>query len=231
LNVALISGFIANKLFPNNDEMVQILSIGGILHDIGKARIPSNILNKPGPLTNSEFEVMKKHTIYGEDLAKKFGVSDSRVLSIIRGHHERFSGNGYPDILDSEAISKEARIATVADVFDALTAKRVYKEPLECKEAITLMIEKMSTYFDPQVLRYLIISVGLYPAGSAVNLSDGSIGIVVGTRGEDLIRPQVMIKFDKNGKKVEDIHIIDLSVKNESLFIKNVIHDFGKIGF
>ena len=231
LNVALISGFLANKLFPEDKEIVQCLSVGGILHDLGKAKIPNEILNKPGSLSTSEFEIMKKHTIFGEELAMRFGVQDSRILSVIRGHHERFSGNGYPDVLNSEKISIEARIATVADVFDSLTARRVYKEPMDSKNAITLMIEKMSMHFDPSILRSLVVLIGLYPPGSVVELSDGSIGIVVGTSGNDLMRPQVMLYLDKNNKKVEELQILDLRKNDDSIFINQIIHDFGKTGF
>jgi len=231
LNVALIGGFIAHRIFPDNEEFVQCMSIGGLLHDLGKAKIPNLILNKPGALTDTEFDLMKKHTIFGEELARGFGVNDPRVLCVIRGHHERCSGNGYPDVLSGDKISIEAKIAAVADVFDALTARRVYKEPMECRNAITTMIENMSMHFDPDVLRALVVSVGLYPPGAMVELSDGSLGVVVGTSGKDLIRPHVMINLDKNGRKMQGTKIIDLSKHDESIFIKKVVHDLGKIAF
>ena len=231
LNVALISGLIASKMFPDDKEIVSCLSIGGILHDLGKARIPNEILNKPSALSVPEFETMKKHTVYGEEIAREFGVHDPRILSVIRGHHERYNGNGYPDVLSGEKISIEARIAAVTDVFDALTARRVYKEPMDCRDAVIMMIDKMSVHFDPIALRTLIVSVGLFPPGTTVELSDGSLGIVVGTNGNDLIRPQVLLIIDKNLKKVEGIHIVDLRQMNESLHIKQAIHDLGKIAF
>jgi len=231
LNVALICGFIANKLFPNDEEMVQCMTIGGILHDFGKAKIPNEILNKPGALSVTEFETMKKHTLFGEELARKFGVFDPRILSVIRGHHERYSGNGYPDVLQQDKISIEARIAAVADVFDALTGKRVYKEPMGCRNAIVMMIEEMSMHFDPVALHTLVIAIGLYPPGAFVELSDGSSGVVVGTNGKDLIRPQVMIRFDKYGNKVEDVQVIDLDKSSESIYIKHVVRDTGKTAY
>jgi putative nucleotidyltransferase with HDIG domain len=229
LNVALICGFIANKLFPNNEEMVQRLAIGGILHDLGKAKIPNEILNKPGQLTVAEFDVMKMHPIFGEEIARSFGIHDQRVLSVIRNHHEKFSGNGYPDVLPKEKISIEAKIAAVADVFDALTAKRVYKEPMGCRNAVLVMIEKMNMSFDPAVLRTLVLSIGLYPPGITVELTDGSIGIVVRNSEKDLVRPEVMISVDKYGRKVEDVQILDLSKSNELIFIKQVLKDHDKI--
>ena len=231
LNVALIGGFIANKLFPGNRELARCLSIGGVLHDLGKAKIPGKILNKPGPLSNHEFEIMKKHTIFGEELAIEFGVHDPRILSVIRGHHERSGGNGYPDVLSKDRISIEAKISTVADVFDALTARRVYKEPMESKSAVTMMIEKVNIHFDPDILRALIVSTGLHPPGATVELSDGSLGVVVGSSGKDLVRPSVALSFDKYGRKVEGAQVIDLSKSEESVFVKKIVYDFGKLAF
>jgi HD-GYP domain-containing protein (c-di-GMP phosphodiesterase class II) len=230
LNVALLGGFLASRLFPGEPEIVECLSVGGILHDLGKARIPQKILNKPARLTNQEFEVMKKHAAYGEEMAFQNGVSDRRILSLIRGHHERYGGDGYPDRLSKERLGIETRIAAVADVFDALTAKRSYKEPMASRAAVSLMIGNMDSHFDPRVVRALLVSIGLYPPGTAVELSDGSLGVVVGARGKDLLRPQVLLQVDQLGRKVEDLKIFDLS-RSDSLFIRRSLQDVGKIAF
>ncbi|MDR2137620.1 MAG: HD-GYP domain-containing protein [Synergistaceae bacterium] len=230
LNVALLGGFLANRICPGQPEVVEALSVGGVLHDLGKARVPQEVLNKPGRLTDEEFEVMKKHAAYGEETAIENGVSDRRVLSVIRGHHERYSGNGYPDGLVKEQISLEARIAAVADVFDALTAKRVYKEPMASRAAVSLMIENMGSHFDPHVVRVLLVAIGLYPPGTAVELSDGSMGVVVGARGNDLLRPEVLLQIDRLGHKIQDLKIVDLGI-SDSLFVQRPIQDVGKIAF
>jgi HD-GYP domain-containing protein (c-di-GMP phosphodiesterase class II) len=228
LNVALLGGYLASRIYPDQPEIAESLSVGGILHDLGKARVPKSVLNKPGALTKDEFEVIKKHAEYGEELAIANGVADLRVLSVIRGHHERYNGEGYPDRLTKDQIQKEAKIAAVADVFDALTAKRVYKEPMESRVAVSMMIENMGTHFDPDIVRVLLVSIGLYPPGTAVELSDGSLGVVVGSRGKDLMRPQVLVQIDPVGRKVEGIRIIDLSL-TETLFIQRAIQDVGKL--
>lgn len=230
LNVALLGGFLAARLAPGQPEVAECMAIGGILHDLGKARVPKTILNKPGALTDTEFEIIKRHTVYGEELAIENGVTDSRILAVIRGHHERYSGEGYPDALMKDRISLEAKIAAVADVFDALTAKRVYKEPIESRVAVSMMIENMGTHFDPDVVRVLLVSIGLYPPGTAVELSDGSIGVVVGSRGRDLLRPQVLIRIDKLGRRVDSLKIVDLSLES-SLFVHRPLQDIGKIAF
>ena len=230
LNVVLLGGFLASKLYPNQPEIAECMAVGGILHDLGKARIPKSVLNKPGALTDEEFTIIKKHAEYGEELAIENGVVDPRVLAVIRGHHERYSGNGYPDTLAKDQIRIEAKIAAVADVFDALTAKRVYKEPMDSRVAVSMMIENMGTHFDPKVVRVLLLSIGLYPPGTAVELSDGSIGVTVGARGKDLLRPQILLQIDRLGRKVEGIKIIDLSL-DEPLRVQRPIQDVGKIAF
>jgi HD-GYP domain-containing protein (c-di-GMP phosphodiesterase class II) len=230
LNVALLGGFLASRLFPGQPDIVECMSVGGILHDLGKANIPQEILNKPAHLTDQEFEMMKKHAAYGEKTAFQSGISDRRILSVIRGHHERYGGDGYPDGLSGDRIGIEARIAAVADVFDALTAKRVYKEPMESRVAVSLMLENMSEHFDPVAVRALLVSIGLYPPGTAVELSDGSIGVVVGARDKDLLRPEVFLQIDHMGRKVEEMKIVDLH-QSQSLFVQRSLHDVGKVAF
>ncbi|MDR2175953.1 MAG: HD-GYP domain-containing protein [Synergistaceae bacterium] len=230
LNVALLGGFLASRMFPGRQDLVECLSVGGILHDLGKARIPQEVLNKPGKLTDDEFAIMKQHPVLGEQLAIESGVSDARILAVVRRHHERFGGGGYPDALLKEQIPVEAKIAAVADVFDALTAKRVYKEPMESRSAVSIMIESMGAHFDPEVVRILLVSIGLYPPGTAVELSDGSIGVVVGSRNKDLVRPQVLIKIDYMGRKLDKMQIVDLSA-GTSLCVRRTLMDIGKVRF
>jgi len=230
LNVGLLGGFLTQLLFPGKPELAESVSVGAILHDLGKARVPRSILNKPGSLTNEEFNIMKKHTIYGEELARASDVIDARVLTVIRGHHERTCGQGYPDGLKNNDIKIEARIAAVADVFDSLTTKRVYKEPMKGRAAVSMMLQSMSGHFDPLIMRALLVSVGLFPPGTEVELSDGSFGVTVGSRGSDLMRPEVLLQTDRMGRKIEDAEIIDLS-KNKELYVKRSIREAEKMAF
>jgi HD-GYP domain-containing protein (c-di-GMP phosphodiesterase class II) len=228
LNVALLSGFLANRLLPDKPELAENVTVGGILHDLGKALIPKEVLNKAGRLTNEEFTIMKRHSVYGDELAKSNGVNEISTLSVIRGHHERYGGDGYPDALKGENIRMEAKIAAVADVFDALTAKRVYKEPMESRAAVSLMIENMSEHFDPMVVRALLVSIGLFPPGTGVELSDGSLGVVVASKGKDLMRPEVHLQIDNMGRKAEGV-TIDLS-KRDDIYVRRPMQGVGKIG-
>ena len=231
LNVALLSSFLAERMFPGRTELAEFMAIGGILHDLGKARVPLEVLNKPAKLTDKEFAVMKRHPELGEELAVANGITDRRSLEVIRGHHERYNSGGYPDNLDKSSISIEARIAAVADVFDALTARRVYKNPMPSREALSVMTGAMSEHFDPDVMRVLLLSVGIYPAGSLVELSDGSVGTVVGAYGKDVIRPKIALHLDRYGNKLPEAKIMDLSEEPE-LFVKRAIQsEEGKLAF
>lgn len=230
LNVALLSSFLAERMFPGRTELAEFMAIGGILHDLGKARVPLEVLNKPAKLTDAEFAVMKRHPELGEELALSNGITDRRSLEVIRGHHERYNGGGYPDNHDRTTISIEARIAAVADVFDALTARRVYKNPMPSREAMSVMTGAMSEHFDPDVMRVLLLSVGIYPSGSLVELSDGSVGTVVGAYGKDLMRPKVAIHLDRFGNKLAEKRLLDLGEETE-LFVKRALQSDDKLAF
>ena len=173
---------------------------------------------------------MKRHPELGEELAVSNGITDSRSLEVIRGHHERYNGGGYPDNLDKATISIEARIAAVADVFDALTARRVYKNPMPSREAMSVMTGAMSEHFDPEVMRVLLLSVGIYPAGSLVELSDGSVGTVVGAYGKDVMRPKVAIHMDRYGARLQEKKLVDLGTERE-LFVKRALQSDDKLAF
>ncbi len=199
-NVAVLTGYLTNRLHPSNRDYLQRVVVGSLLHDVGKAQIPIEILNKPGPLDSQEFAEMKKHPTLGVDLAISGGMSDEDILEVIGGHHEKWSGKGYPDGRKGLEISEAARIAAVADVFDALTAKRVYKKPMSSREALTLIMKDAGGHFDTKIARELLVSLGLYPPGSIVSLSDGGVGLVVSNGGKDLVRPVLMLKESKTKK-------------------------------
>ncbi|MBL3539884.1 HD-GYP domain-containing protein [Aminivibrio sp.] len=227
LNVALLSGYLASVIHPGDEELVKTVTFGGLLHDLGKAKVPREILNKPGRLTTQEFDIMKTHPIHGMVAAVASGVSDRRILSVVRNHHERWGGDGYPDGLRENRISLHARIAAVADVFDALTAKRVYKDPMRSREAVSMILESSGSSFDGAIVRALLVSVGLYPVGTVVELSDYSVGVVTGVRNKDLLRPQVFLSVDPRGRRPEAPTIIDLSLGTD-LFIRRSLDDMGK---
>jgi len=213
-NVAVLAGYLTNRLHPGDRDYTHRIVVGALLHDIGKAQIPVAILNKPGPLNQAEFEEMKKHPLLGVEMAKIGGISDEDILEVIIGHHEKWSGSGYPRGRKGTEISEAARIAAVADVFDALTARRVYKLPIPSRDAITLIMKDAGGHFDTRIARELLINIGLYPPGSLVQLSDNNVGLVVSGSGTDLVRPVLMLVGDRHHKPGEDSVPVFIDLKN-----------------
>jgi len=233
-NMAVLTGYLASKLHPGDRENLQRIVMGGLLHDIGKAKVPIEILNKPGPLSPEEFTVMKKHTGLGMEMALKTGVKDPVIIDVIGGHHEKWSGKGYPKGRKGTDIPEAARISAVADVFDALTAKRVYKNSMSSRNAITIILKDSGVHFDAKIARELLMSLGLYPPGSIVILSDGRRGVVVSGGGNDLIRPVILLQEDLKGKSDSKIPtFIDLKKTSNVCIAQYIGHiekrDLGNI--
>lgn len=130
-------------------RMLRALAQGGIVHDVGKLFIPDEILNKPGKLTPEERAVIELHPVYGYNLCKQLGFM-TEELEIIRSHHERWDGTGYPDRLKGEAIPLLARIAAVADVYDALTSSRAYRSAMSHEDAMRIIAQESGKQFDPR---------------------------------------------------------------------------------
>ena len=139
------------RLFGLSDMEVEALKAGALLHDVGKLAVPDYILNKPGPLTSAEFEKMKVHTIVGAEILERVGFPYP-VVPVVRHHHERWDGGGYPDGLCGEEIPITARILSVADCFDAVREDRLYRKALNREEAITLLRSGAGKMYDPQVV-------------------------------------------------------------------------------
>lgn len=135
---------------------LETLGMAAVLHDLGKSKIDYEIINKNGKLTNEEFDQMKRHPAFGHEIALHLGIDDERVLSGIRHHHEKVRGGGYPDNLQGDQISYFARIIGVCDVFDALSTKRSYKDPMTSFESLLLMKQQMSEHLDMDIVNAFI---------------------------------------------------------------------------
>ena len=153
-----------NRLYPHivSDDYVENIKFVSIFHDVGKIKIPDEILNKAGKFTKEEYEIMKTHTTEGKNIMKKVfsGPENSTLLKyaedIVLYHHEKWDGSGYPTGISKEDIPLCARIMAVADVFDALVSKRVYKEKMSVDEAYNVLKEESGKHFDPQIVDIFI---------------------------------------------------------------------------
>jgi HD-GYP domain-containing protein (c-di-GMP phosphodiesterase class II) len=178
--------------FDQLEDRLSILGLGLLLHDIGKLAIPLGILNKPGKLTAEEWDIMKTHPRAGVDILDGSRWSPL-VKAIVLRHHERWNGSGYPDGKAGNEIHQMARIAAVADVYDAITSERLYAPARPAHEGVRAILEGTGTLFDPAVAEAFCRVVAPFPAGTEVELTDGRRGIVASVPDEALDRPVVRI--------------------------------------
>ncbi len=195
---------------------LALLSMGGMLLDIGKLKIPPVILNKKQQLSEREFVLVKKHV----DLSLKMAKESSRimpqaVIDMIASHHERFNGSGYPEGTKGTQIPLYARIAAIADCYDAITSQRVYAKPITHALAIKQMYEWRGYDFQPELIEAFIQAVGIYPTGTLVELTSGEVGIVVKENPGKRLRPQVLVILDGDKQHRSDFIEMDLAAPIE----------------
>lgn len=212
VDVATIGMVIAKKLQFSEKEIHE-LGIVGLLHDVGKQKIPNEILNKPEKLTEEEFSVMRQHPVLGYRILNgKQDISQEIIRGVLE-HHEKINGNGYPLGLKGEQISPYAKVISVADVYDALVTERPYKKPMTQRDAVE-MIMAMTHELDITVMRSFLNSVILYPVGSIVQLSNGETAKVVENNAENLLRPKVVeLKKGKVYNLAEDINCASIVIR------------------
>jgi len=183
--------------------------MAGLLHDVGKAAIPLAILNKPGKLTEEEFDLMKHHPVAGAEILRLSGAGDD-LQDVAMHHHEKVNGSGYPHGLRANAISLLSRMAAICDVYDAVTSDRPYKAGWNPASAMHQMAS-WPGHFDRKLLYAFVKAVGIYPVGSLVRLSSGRLGVVTEPGKHSLLQPKICVFFSLNSGKRLTPHIIDLA--------------------
>ncbi len=201
---------LARQLKLDEDE-VRDAGMAGLLHYVGKMAIPSEILNKPGKLTDEEFAIVRAHPLEGHKiLSAAQGVVDS-ARDVCLHHHEKMDGTGYPYRLAGEEISLLARMGAVCDVYDAITSNRPYKSGWDPAESLKKMASWGSNHFDPVVFQAFVKSVGIYPVGSFVRLESGRLGVVVDQGDRSLLKPRVRVFFSSRSQTYIASELLDLS--------------------
>lgn len=191
-------------------EVSRQVAIGALLHDIGKMRIPLEVLNKPGRLTESEFEEMKNHVVYGEALLENVQWVPPIARLVVGQHHERYDGSGYPRRVKGEDISQFGQMAAIVDVYDAITADRVYHTAMEPALAIRKLQEWSKFHFNEELVGLFIRMVGIYPDGTLVRLESGKLGIVVAQHPDRLLCPVVRVVYDTRHNWAVEPYSLDL---------------------
>ncbi|MFA5881977.1 MAG: HD-GYP domain-containing protein [Eubacteriales bacterium] len=206
VNVTVISVMIGIILYYPYDRLCD-LGLGVLLHDIGKTQIPIGILNKPGKLTKEEYQIVKQHTWYGFEALRatpEFKVTSAHVAL---QHHERYNGSGYPRELRGNDILEFARIAAVADVYDAMTNDRCYRKKIPVNKVRQHLIDNSGILFDPGVLDRFIEKIAFYPQGTKVVLKDDRSGVVIKQNTADPMRPIIRLFWDNNVHLKEPIEV------------------------
>jgi HD-GYP domain-containing protein (c-di-GMP phosphodiesterase class II) len=217
-SVAVCALMIAlGRQFGIEGDTLRELGVAGLLHDVGKMMIPDEVLNKPGRLTDQEFDIVKDHPLRGWEMLKMSpGVTDT-ALDVCRHHHERIDGKGYPDRISGEALTFFARMGAVCDVYDAITSDRCYKKGWTPGESIRKMVEWKDGHFDDRVFQAFVKTVGIYPAGSLVRLRSGRLGVVIDQTEKSLLTPLVKVFFSSKAQAHIAHEVVDLTKGNDSI--------------
>ncbi|WP_339768324.1 HD-GYP domain-containing protein [uncultured Paraglaciecola sp.] len=193
LNVAILLANFASYL-EMPDEEVQELALSGFLHDIGKIKVPDDILHKPGRLTDQEMVVMRDHVYFGVRVLEDMGIPE-RIIETISQHHERLDGYGYPEGARGDEIGLFGRMIAIVDTYDAITADRCYKAGMPSQKALKILHADTPIKYDQHLVEQFIKCIGVYPVGSLVKLSSEKIAVVIKQNDNHPLKPLVKVFY------------------------------------
>lgn len=210
VNVCVLAIVLGIKAGLNGIELRE-LATAAMLHDIGKMRVPFEILAKNSVLTDEEYEIVKRHTNEGFSFLLNDANMSPKIAIVAYQHHERNDGTGYPDGIDGDKMHTYSKIVSLIDSYDALTSDRVYRKRYKNDEALKIIYNDSNGKYDPDLLDLLKNCVARYPSGSLVKLISGETAIILRNNTEFLSRPVIKLLTDKEGNKVENSPEIDIS--------------------
>ena len=195
---------------------LPMITTATLLHDVGKTKVPLEILNKPGRFEPEELEEMRKHAFYSGEIMREAGDFPEEAIAIATQHHEMMDGSGYPDALKGDAIHPYARMTAVADVYDALTAKRVYKPAMPMHQALMRIHKNKGTEFDEHFVNLFVKALGVYPVGSVVELNTKETAVVYEPNPSNSHKPTVGVLTMPNQKPRAAPMICHLALRSEA---------------
>ncbi|MBL8257191.1 MAG: HD-GYP domain-containing protein [Pseudoxanthomonas mexicana] len=196
------------------DDQVREAAFGGLLHDMGKAMLPVEVLNKPGRLTEEEFAIVRQHPVHGERLLRDGGITQEAILHIARHHHEKVNGAGYPQRLSGAELPLLTRMSAICDVYDAITSNRPYKAGWDPAESLRRMASWQG-HFDETLMKSFVRSIGIYPVGALVRLSSERLAVVVEQNPGTLLAPRVRVFYSAKLRKHVLMTDLDLATAGD----------------
>ena len=219
VNVSILSLVMGAQLELSRIAMTT-LGLASLLHDIGKVRVPRDILTKAGKLTVEEMDIVRRHTLYGANILRNLPGLARLAMVVAFEHHANYDLTGYPAIAAKNGLHLLTRIVQVADFFDAATSsRRVYHRAMLSNEAMTFILDRAGKIFDPVVAKVFVQQLGLYPVGSVVELDTGAVGIVVAPGGREVARPVVKV-LRTGGRDVTAPYTLNLGEERERRIVR-----------
>ncbi|OSM01528.1 HD-GYP domain-containing protein [Magnetofaba australis] len=215
VNVGVFLVAFAQSMELSPEEIVHV-GVGSMLHDIGKMKTPQEVLNKPGKLTDDEFQIMKDHVVWSAKILGDTPGIHEISMHIAGRHHERWDGSGYPHGLKGEEIGQFGQMAAIVDVYDAITSDRCYHKGNDPHQALKRMMEWSKFHFNGELFQKFVQCVGIYPMGTLVRLNNGILGVVVQSNQGSLLHPVIKALIDSKAKKKLKPTRVDLLQKKDA---------------
>ena len=211
INVCILSISLGSALGLDEDEL-RSLGLAALLYDIGKVRIPEEVLLKAGPLTADEWQIVKRHTEEGADLLKRIQLADKLPMIVAFEHHQRHDLMGYPEPSNGVEQHLFSKIVAVCDAYDAMTTMRPFRREIRPDKALAVLMQGRGKAYDPGATKAFVAMLGIYPMGAVVILDDGSTAVVYRVNNDDLLHPRVKILADASGRWLDNPEVLDLRI-------------------
>ncbi|MGK4475936.1 HD-GYP domain-containing protein [Aeromonas molluscorum] len=228
MNVAILLANFGRYLGLERNVLKE-LTLGGLLHDVGKIMTPDAVLNKPGKLTDEEFAIMREHVVHSHDILKATTGITPTMLEVAANHHERLDGSGYPRSLQGEQLSLYTRMSAIVDVYDAVTADRVYKQGMQPTQAFRILLKGAVTHFDEGLVTRFIKCMGVYPVGTLVLLSNQRLALVMQRNELTPLKPLVKVIYHAAQRHYLEVQLLDLAKPGVNETIESTVDpkDYG----